>query len=313
MSIAFLFPGQGAQSPGFLRALPEHAAVSDTFAEASRLLDHDVLELDTADALESTAAVQLTLLIAAVAIVRLLRDEGVVADAVAGLSVGAFGAAVACGALTFADALALVRLRGEGMQRGFPRGFGMAAVIGLDEAQIQALIEPIRRTGDALYVANVNAPTQIVLTGSVAALDAAIAAARAWGARQARRMAVSAPSHCALLAPVALALHAALAGASLTAPRIPYLSNRHARAVTDARSVGVDLADNVMYPVRWHDATTVLFERGCRLFVELPPGRVLTDLAASAFPDTRAVALADTAVESVRVLAEREHAVERLR
>ena len=115
MQVALLFPGQGAQTPGFLRRLPEHPAVSATLDEARQVLGVSLDELDSAAAFTSTAAVQLGTVIAGVATARALREAGVEADAVAGLSVGAFAAAVACGALSFADALPLVKLRGESM------------------------------------------------------------------------------------------------------------------------------------------------------------------------------------------------------
>ena len=131
MRLTLLFPGQGAQRPGFRRRLPQHPAVHGTLAEARRILEQDLGQLDDAAALQSTAAVQLGTLIAGVAVARALAAEGVTADAVAGLSVGAFAAAVACEALTFPDALSLVKLRGEAMARAAPHGHGMAAILGL--------------------------------------------------------------------------------------------------------------------------------------------------------------------------------------
>jgi malonate decarboxylase epsilon subunit len=170
MSIAYLFPGQGAQRPGFLHRLPKHPAVSATLGEAAAVLGMQVLSLDDAAALASTVAVQLGVLIAGVAISRALAQEGLQIDAAAGLSVGAFGAAVACEALSFADALPLVKLRGECMQRAYPRGFGMAAIVGLQEPHVAAIVEQIGGAGAQLYLANINAPAQIVLSGSDRAL-----------------------------------------------------------------------------------------------------------------------------------------------
>ena len=140
MSIAYLFPGQGAQTAGFLRRLPKHPAVSATLDEAAAVLGIQVTSLDTATALASTVAVQLSLLIAGVAVTRALAYEGLKIDAAAGLSVGAFGAAVACGVLSFADALPLVKLRGECMEQAYPHGYGMAAITGLDEHQVAAIV-----------------------------------------------------------------------------------------------------------------------------------------------------------------------------
>jgi malonate decarboxylase epsilon subunit len=298
VSIAFLFPGQGAQSPGFLH----HSATVD---EASQLLGLDVKTLDTPTALHSTVAVQLTTFVASVAATRALHDVGVTPDATAGLSVGAFGAAVTCGAITFADALALVQLRGQCMERAYPTGYGMAAIVGLDERQIATVIGP------QLYLANVNAPTQMVLSGPTPALDAAIAAARQLGAHKAERLAVSVPSHSPLLDDVATRLAAAMATITITAPKIPYVSNRTARVVHDAAGVRDDLIHNVATTVRWHDAVTVLYELGARLFIEPPPGDVLTRLAQAAFPDARAVAVDDARLDSIALLARRERSKEK--
>src|ERR1700722_15236550 len=132
MTIAFLFPGQGAQGEGLLHHLPQHAEITRTITEASKVLGLDLGALDNAQALHSTAAVQLGLLVAGVAAARALTAEHVLPGAVAGMSVGAFGAAVACGTLSFADALRLVRLRGELMQAAFSSGYGLSALIGLD-------------------------------------------------------------------------------------------------------------------------------------------------------------------------------------
>lgn len=306
MSVAYLFPGQGAQTPGFLHRLPEHPAVHATLDEAAAVLGMDVMSLDTAAALASTVAVQLSLLIAGVAVMRALAHEGLKADAVAGLSVGAFGAAVACGALSFVDALPLVKLRGECMQQAYPRGYGTAAISGLDERRVAAIVERVGGAGAELYIANINAPTQIVIAGADLALDAAVEVAHQTGARQAERMAVSVPSHCPLLDAVAERLAAAMVAIELHEPQGLYVSNRGARVVHDAEGVREDLIHNVAYAVRWHDSVTVLYELGVRLFIEPPPGQVLSRLARQAFPEARTIAAEDTELRSIVLLAERE-------
>lgn len=306
MSIALLFPGQGAQSPGFLHRLPEHPAVRATLDQASEILGQDILALDSAEALSSTVAVQLTTLVAGVAVWRVLVEEGVNVAAVAGLSVGAFAAAVACDTLSFADALPLVKLRAQGMERAYPQGYGMAAIIGLDERRVIALIESAGGVNAQLYLANVNARAQMVLAGPDAALDAAIALARQAGARKAKRIAVSVPSHCPLLNGVSRQLAQAMTKIELKAPRIPYVGNCRARVARDAAGVAEDLINNVAHTVRWHDATVVLYELGTRLFIEPPPGQVLSRLAREAFGDARSVALDDVQVDSVLLLARRE-------
>jgi malonate decarboxylase epsilon subunit len=306
MSIAYLFPGQGAQTPGFLHRLPNHPVVNTTLDEAAAVLGMDVMNLDTAAALASTVAVQLSLLISGVAVTRALAYEGLEVDAAAGLSVGAFGAAVACGVLSFADALPLVKLRGECMELAYPNGYGMAAISGLDEQQVAAIVEHVGGADAQIYIANINAPTQIVVSGADRALDAVVETARHTGARRAERMAVAVPSHCPLLNAVAHRLAAAMASIEMHDPQRPYVSNRRARVVYDAEGVRDDLIYNVANAVRWHDSVTVLYELQVRLFIEPPPGTVLSRLARQAFTEARAIGVEDVQLDSVVLLAERE-------
>lgn len=305
MSIAFLFPGQGAQTPGFLHRLPAHPAVQATLAEATEVLGRDALALDTGDALQSTVAVQLAGLVAGVAVARALGAEGVAADAVAGLSSGAYTAAVACGALTLAQALPLLQLRAQLMEQAYPHGYGLLALVGLTESRVRTLVAALHTSAQPLYIANLNAPTQFVLAGSDQALAAAQDAAKTAGARTAHRMAVSVPSHCALMDSVATSLTAALAGVTLQDARIPYIGNVRARALTRGADIGADLANNVAHAVRWHDATTVLYERGIRTYFEMPPGTTLTALARDNLPDVLARSLDDTPLATIAYLAQR--------
>ena len=302
MDIAFIFPGQGAQTPGYLSRLPDHPEVRATLREASEILGVNTDELDTEISLASTVGVQLTGLIAAVATFRALAAEGVTPDAVAGLSSGAFSAAVACGTLQFEHALPLIKQRAEWMQAAYPDGYGLAALVGLNEAQVLQLLEKIPAT-HPLYIANLNTPTQIVLAGSNAALGLAIEAARMAGARQAHRMAVSVPSHCALMDSVALALQTSLATLPLKRPTVPYIGNIRARAMLDAEGIRQDLANNVAHTVRWHDAMTLLYERGVRTFFETPPGTTLTGIIRESFPDARPRSLTDTPLDTIVYLA----------
>jgi malonate decarboxylase epsilon subunit len=313
MSIAFLFPGQGAQTPGFLHRLPDHPAVAATLAEASAALGQDVLALDGELALRSTVAVQVATVTAGVAVARMLAERGVEPDAVAGLSVGAYAAAIVGGAVSLADALPLVRLRGELMERAYPRGYGLAAVVGLSQRRLAALIAAAFDPAAPVYLANLNAPTQFVIAGAEAGLDKVLEAARAEGARKAEHMAVGVPSHCPLLTTVAETLADALSSVKIVAPRVDYVDNRRARSSRDPEAIREDLARNVMHPVRWHDSTALLFELGVRLFIEVPPGHVLTNLAAAAFDEARAVAAEDSALETLAVLAGRERRLDRER
>ncbi|APR76634.1 Malonyl CoA acyl carrier protein transacylase [Minicystis rosea] len=306
MTVAFLFPGQGAQSEGMLHRLPPHAAIARTLEEAGDVLGVDVAALDGADALRSTAVVQQALLIAGVATARALTAEHVDAAAVAGMSIGAFGAAVACGTLSFADALQLVHLRGELMEKAFPSGYGLAALEGLDEVRAEDVVREVRTAELPVYVSNINAPRQIVVAGSDAALDAVMARARGRGARRAERLDVTVPSHSPLMQPVADHLRQALAGRSLRPPAVPYVSNRGGRALYDAEAIREDLATSVAHPVRWHDALEVMRELGARLFLEMPPGHVSAHLVAASLPDASAVSISDRGLRYAIVLAARE-------
>ena len=305
MSAAYLFPGQGAQTPCFLHGLPEHPAVKQTLDEAAEALRLDVLMLDTAAALLSTRNVQLSVLIAGVAVARALSCEGMRVDAAAGLSVGAFGAAVACGALGFADALALVKIRGECMEQAYPKGYGMAAIAGLDERQVAAILGRVGGADAQVYLANINAPTQIVVSGADLALEAVMKLAREQGARRAERLAVSTPSHSPLLHAVSERLASAMRTVEFHTPQASYVSNRRARVVRDAAGVREDLILNVENIVHWHDSVTVLYELGVRFFVEPPPGQVLTRLAQEAFPTARAMAAEEVPLRSIVHAAQR--------
>src|SRR5690606_13588313 len=179
MSTLWAFPGQGAQQPGMLHGLPEAPVVQACIKQASIALDEDVRLLDSTEALRSTRAVQLCLLIAGVAAARLLLERGHRPDYVAGLSIGAYAAAVVAEALNFADAVRLVALRGELMQRAYPRGYGMTAILGLDQTSVERLLAEAE---GRVYLANINAETQLVIAGSDAAMAQVVERARALGA-----------------------------------------------------------------------------------------------------------------------------------
>jgi len=306
MSVAFLFPGQGSQRPGMLHELPDHPVASDMISQSTEVLGRDVLDLDTPEALGSTVATQLALLVAGATTARILVEEGGGADFVAGHSVGAFAAAVAAGALAYPDAVRLVDIRARAMQQAYPRGYGMGVVVGLDGRTVSRLAAEASTPKAPVYAANVNAPLQVSVAGADDALERLLSLARQHGARRIRRLAVPTPSHTPLMAPVAAELERALADVPMERPAVPYLSNVGGRALRDPEEIRDDLAQSIERPVRWHDATTLILELGVRLFVELPPGRVLTDLAVAAFPEARAIAVADAGVGSAATLIARQ-------
>lgn len=298
MTLALMFPGQGAQSPGFLHRLAQHEAVAATLNEASSALGLDVLTLDSADALRSTVSVQIGLTVAGVACARALAHEGLVPQFSAGLSVGAFAAAVSCGAVAFGDALRMVRKRAELMEAAWPRGYGLSAISGLTETQIETLAHAqLQAGGEAVYVGNVNAPRQIVVAGADTALDAFAARALATGARKAQRLTVSVPSHCELLTGAAEQLVAWSRDVPFRTPQTTYVDNRGGRPLHTGDAIRTDLATNMRYTVRWFDALSVMIESGATVLVEAPPAQVLTDIAREQFPDVAALSASTLPLE----------------
>ncbi|MGO4332857.1 malonate decarboxylase subunit epsilon [Cupriavidus sp. 2TAF22] len=306
MSTLLTFPGQGAQRAGMLHALPDHPAVHATVAETSAALGEDVLALDSAAALASTVAVQLCLLTAGVAMARCLLAEGARPDAVAGLSIGAYAAAVCADVLEHADAVRLVALRARLMERAYPRGYGMTAILGLEREPLEHIVGQVCAPASPVYLANFNAPAQIVIAGAVPAMARVAELALAAGAQAAKPVAISVPSHCTLLDGQATELVRAFAGVRATRPRLRYFSASAARELRDPARIATDLARNLAVPVRWHETMLLARECGVRLAVEMPPGNVLTRLAAPLLPDGIAVACADTRIDSVVALSGRE-------
>jgi malonate decarboxylase epsilon subunit len=298
VSSLLVFPGQGAQRPGMLKGLPR-----ETLSEASDVLGEDVRLLDSAQALQSTRAVQLCLLIAGVAAARQLSLP---TDYVAGLSIGAYPAAVVAGALAFSDALHLVSLRGELMQQAYPQGYGMTAIIGLDLAVVEGLLAQVHSVDTPVYLANINADNQVVIAGSDAAMKALAELAKARGAGLAKRLAVSVPSHCPLLDAPAQTLAAAFANVKLQTPKIAYLSGSRARPVIKVDALRDDLSFNMCRVVDWRGTVQSAYERGVRLQIELPPGAVLTGLARRVFEQGTVIAFDGARLDTLQALLREE-------
>ncbi|SDD86894.1 malonate decarboxylase epsilon subunit [Cupriavidus sp. YR651] len=304
MSTLLTFPGQGAQRPGMLHALPDHPSVIETLTQTSEALGRDVLSMDDAASLASTVSVQLCLLAAGVATARALLAEGGRPDAVAGLSIGAFAAAVIAGVIAYDDAVRLVALRGRLMEEAYPQGYGMTAILGLERGPLEAILAQVHGEASPVYLANLNAPTQLVIAGAHEAMARVSALALAAGAHAAKPVAIAVPSHCPLLDDAAAKLARAFDGIELHRPRLRVFSASAARELRDPARIAADLAHNMAMPVRWHETT--LLARACemRLAVEMPPGNVLTRLGKLVLPE--AVACADMRMDSVLVLMQRE-------
>lgn len=280
---AFVFPGQGSQSLGMLA---EHGAqqplIIDTFAEASAALGYDLWALcqqGPVELLNQTDKTQPAILAASIALWRLWLAEGGARPAfVAGHSLGEYSALVAAQSLGFADALKLVERRGQLMQEAVPAGQGaMAAILGLDDAQVMAACAEAA-LGEVVSAVNFNAPGQVVIAGSVAAVERAITACKAHGAKRAMSLPVSVPSHCALMRPAAERFAQSLAGISWQAPQIPLVQNVSAAVVADLDTLKRDLLAQLYNPVRWVESIQCLAANGVTDLLECGPGKVLGGL-----------------------------------
>ena len=306
MSGLFTFPGQGAQRAGMLHVLPDHAEVKRTIDEATDILGEDPLQLDTAEAFASSYAVQICLLLAGVAMARVLLAHGGRPDMVAGLSIGAYPAAVIADVIDHADAVRMVALRARLMDKRYPEGYGMSAIVGLDQAQLSTLIAQVHGSTTPVYLANLNAPRQLVIAGADTAMQQVMALALDHGATRAERLAVTVPSHCPLFDDDAATMRDAFKTITLRRPRLRYLSSSAARDLFDPARIADDLASNLARQVHWHDTARLAWERGARLAVEMPCGSVLTNLTAPVFIDGQAISCDNTKMETVLALIKRQ-------
>ncbi|RMX03077.1 [acyl-carrier-protein] S-malonyltransferase [Corticibacter populi] len=303
-SFAFVFPGQGSQSVGMLDAWGDHPAVRQTLQEASDALGEDIARLihdGPKEALALTTNTQPVMLVAAVAAWRAWKAEGG-ADpaAMAGHSLGEYSALVAADALTLAQAAPLVRLRAAAMQEAVPVGAGaMAAVLGLEAAQVTAICQQAtaelqaKGTQDVAEAVNFNDPTQTVIAGTRAGVEAAAEALKAAGAKRVLPLPVSAPFHSSLMKPAADKLRVALEAVAIQAPRIPVINNIDVAEAGDAAAIRDALYRQAFGPVRWVETVQAIEARGITHIVECGPGKVLTGMAKRIAPALSAAALYD--------------------
>ncbi|HEX8981007.1 MAG TPA: ACP S-malonyltransferase [Parasulfuritortus sp.] len=299
MTYAFVFPGQGSQSVGMMAAYGDEAVIRDTFAEASDALGFDLAALvadGPAEALNQTINTQPAMLAAGVAVYRLWLARGGAQPALmAGHSLGEYTALACAGALGFADALKLVRLRAEAMQSAVPEGVGaMAALLGLDDDTVRAVCAEAAQD-EVLEAVNFNSPGQVVIAGHKAAVDRGCALAKEKGAKRALPLPVSVPSHCALMKPAAEKLLVALNAIEVKAPRVPVIHNADVASHSDPTAIRDALARQLYSPVRWVESMQAMAAQGVTRIAECGPGKVLAGLNKRILDNVPTLALADAA------------------
>lgn len=299
MTIAFVFPGQGSQAVGMGRAFhdasPRAKAYFDEADDALGIpLRRLIFEGPEAD-LALTANTQPAVLTVSVAAAAVCAERGLRPAFAAGHSLGEYSALVVAGTLSFADAVRLVRKRGQFMQEAVPVGTGaMAAIMGLDVTAVEALCAEAAQ-GEVVEVANVNSATQIVIAGHRTAVERAIAVAARKGGRKSVMLPVSAPFHCSLMAPAADRLAAELTRVPVADPALPVVRNVDGGVNRSASEATSFLVRQVASPVRWTDCVHRLAEVGADVFVEVGPGRVLTALVKRIVDDARSFSVEDPA------------------
>jgi [acyl-carrier-protein] S-malonyltransferase len=299
MSFAFVFPGQGSQSVGMMAAYGDAPVVRATFDEASKALGDDLWTMvaeGPAEILTQTVNTQPVMLTAAIAVWRLWQEKGGRQPTVlAGHSLGEYSALVAAGVIDFKDAVPLVRLRAAAMQEAVPVGTGaMAAVLGLDNAGIAAACAEAAQ-GEVVEPVNFNANGQTVIAGHKGAVERAMEACKARGAKMAKALPVSAPFHSSLIRPAADKLAARLAELNLNVPNIPVINNVDVAIENDPACIKDALIRQAYNPVRWVETIQAMAALGIGTVAECGPGKVLAGLTKRCADGVTGVALADAA------------------
>ncbi|MDP2996934.1 MAG: ACP S-malonyltransferase [Bryobacterales bacterium] len=297
--IAYLFPGQGSQFAGMGLSLAEkHPVARAVFEEADQALGFSISKLcfeGPEEDLKLTANTQPALLTVSVAALAVLKEKGLQPGYVAGHSLGEYSALVAAGSLRFADAVRLVRKRGQYMQEAVPAGIGaMAAILKLPEDRLEGVLGEAAQ-GEVVAAANLNSPDQIVIAGHAGAVERAMELAKAAGARRAVALTVSAPFHCPLMIPAQRKLKADLDAAEFRDLDVPLVNNWQAREIRTAAEARQGLYEQVPNPVRWADTVRLLRRLGVEKFVEVGAGGVLCGLLKNIDPAAKSARFGETA------------------
>ncbi|QDC44080.1 ACP S-malonyltransferase [Methylophilus medardicus] len=293
-NFAFFFPGQGSQSVGMMQGFSSHSIVKQTFDEASAVLGVDFWKMATEanDEINLTENTQPIMLTAGMATWRVYQSlGGKLPTVMAGHSLGEYTALVAAGAVTFADALPLVKYRAQVMQQAVPEGQGaMAAILGLDDDTVRAVCSEASQ-GQVVQAVNFNSPGQVVIAGDKAAVERGMELAKAKGAKRALPLPVSVPSHCDLMQPAANQLRDYLQNVTVHVPLVPVLHNADVAAYNDATQIKDALVRQLYHPVRWVETVQQLAAQEVLSAAECGPGKVLAGLAKRIVADMRCDAL----------------------
>lgn len=294
MKVAFFFPGQGSQSVGMMAGFGDSAIIKQTFVEASDILGVDFWAMATEpnELINETTHTQPIMLTAGVATWRAWQAAtNKLPDMLAGHSLGEYTALVASGALSFADALPLVRYRAEVMQNAVPAGVGaMAAILGLDDDTVLAVCAEAAQN-EVLEAVNLNSPGQVVIAGNKAAVERGMELAKAKGAKRALLLPVSVPSHCALMQPAAEKLTEYLKNVTVNTPQIPVLHNADVAAYNDGDKIKDVLVRQLYSPVRWVETVQAIYAAGITQTAECGPGKVLAGLTKRIVAELPCIAL----------------------
>lgn len=299
MKLAFVFPGQGSQSVGMMQGFDALPVVRKTFEEAGEILKLDLWQMVSsgpAEVINQTINTQPVMLTAGVAVYRAWQEMGGSQPAfMAGHSLGEYTALVAAGALSFADALPLVRYRAEVMQEAVAEGAGgMAAILGLDDDTVRAVCAEAAQ-GEVVEAVNFNSPGQVVIAGSKAAVERGMELAKAKGAKRALPLPVSVPSHCALMKPAAEKLAVYLQSVAMQTPQVPVLHNADVKNYSGAAEIKDALVRQLYMPVRWVETVQAMAAAGVTHVAECGPGKVLTGLNKRIVAELQGLALIDVA------------------
>ncbi|WP_439241456.1 ACP S-malonyltransferase [Lonepinella sp. BR2474] len=296
---AMVFPGQGSQAVGMLAELAsEFPIVEQTFKQASDVLGYDLWQLvqqGPSEELNKTWQTQPALLAASVAIYRVWQQQypDLQPTLMAGHSLGEYSALVCSGAIDFQDAIKLVELRGRLMQQAVPEGTGaMYAIIGLDNESIIAACQQAEQ-GEVVSAVNFNSPGQVVIAGAKAAVERAAVACKEAGAKRALPLAVSVPSHCALMKPAADQLAVALESIAIKAPTTPVINNVDVKTENESADIRTALVRQLYSPVRWTESVEKMAKSGVEVLVEIGPNKVLTGLTGRIVKELTATAVND--------------------